>query len=172
MGTPRVSGSLDQMRRIQISANGAGECAAWFALEKTHDCLVESCCSVATAIAEGKSTMFDWCDPGFASGCTGVAAFFGEVAQQVLFPQHPDSHAFSRATVDIVHAAAGSFIGAIMSAIATITAKLILLPITLLLSTISATRRTLTRLLFARSAENLSCRDAAVTGSSRDLHYS
>jgi hypothetical protein len=41
-----------------------------------------------------------------------------------------------------------------MSAIATITAKLILLRITLLLSTISATRRTLTRLFFARPAEN------------------
>jgi hypothetical protein len=88
------------------------------------------------------------------SGGTGGGVFFCDVAQQALFAQHPDSHAFSLATLDIVHAAAGSFIGAIMSAIATITAKLILLRITLLLSTISATRRSLTRLFFARPAEN------------------
>ena len=147
---------------MQISASGAGECAALFALEKTHDCFVESCCSVATAIVEGKSTMFCWSDPGFASGCTGGAVFFGDVAQQVLFAQHPDSHAFSLATVDIVHAAAGSFIGAIMSAIATITAKLILLRITLLLSTISATRRTPTG-LFLRQLRREKPKEPAVS---------
>ena len=172
MGTPPALSSLDQMRRIQMSANGAGKCAAFFALENTPACFVAARGSVAIAIVEGKNTMFCWSDPGFASGCTGGTVFFCDVWQQALFAQHPNSHAFSLTTVDTVHAAAGSFIGAIMSAIATITAKLILLRITLLRSTISVTRRTLTRLLFARSAENLSCRDAAVTGSSRDLHYS
>ena len=142
------------MRRIQMSANGAGECATWFALEKTHDCLVESCCSVATAIVEGKNTIFCWSDPGFVSGGTGGGVFFCDVSQQALFAQHPSSHAFSPATVDAGHAAAGSRIDAATSATASITAKLILLRITLLLSTISATRRTLTRLFFARPAEN------------------
>jgi hypothetical protein len=37
MGTPRVSGSLDQMRRIQISAKGGGECAMHFTLETMRD---------------------------------------------------------------------------------------------------------------------------------------
>lgn len=130
MGTPPALNALDQMRRIQMSANGAGECAAFFALENTHDCFVAARGSVAIAIVEGKNTMFCWSDPGFASGCTGGGVFLCDVAQQLLFAQQPGSHAFSHATVDAVDAAAGSRIDAATSASASIAATLVLLCIT------------------------------------------
>lgn len=115
---------------MQMSANGAGKCAAFLALENTHNCFVAARGSVATAIVEGKNAMFCWSDPGFASGCTGGGAFFRDVSQQCLLAQHPSSHAFSRATVDVVHAATGSRIDAATSASASIATTLVLLCIT------------------------------------------
>ena len=131
MGTPPALNALDQMRRIQMSAKGAGKWAAFFALENIHDCLVAARGSVAIAMVEGKNTMFCWSGPGFASGCTGGGIFFCDVAQQFLFAQHPSAHAFSHVTVDVVvHVAAGSRIDAATSASASIAPTLVLLFIT------------------------------------------
>jgi len=113
-----------------MSAKGAGTCAAFFALENTHGCLVSARGSIAIAIVEGKNTMFCWSDPGFASGCTGGGGFFCDVAQQFLFAQQSGSHAFSHVTVDAVHVAAGSRIDAATSASASIAPTLVLLCIT------------------------------------------
>jgi hypothetical protein len=68
--------------------------------------------------------------------------FFCDVSQQVLFAQHPGSHAFSLGAFDSMHGTAESRIGATKSAIASVTDMLILLSITPFYSTIRAERRT------------------------------
>jgi len=57
MGTPPASGSLDQMRRIQISARGGGECNLLSVLEKTCDSIAAGIIS-ATATVAGMALTF------------------------------------------------------------------------------------------------------------------
>jgi hypothetical protein len=134
MGTPRVSGSSDQMRRMQISVSGAGECAVHSALEKMGDSVVAAWFSTATATIAGNAAMFCWSEPDFANGCTGWAVFFCDVLQQVLFAQHPGVHAFWLGALERMHEAAGSRMDAPKRAVASITDTLILLSIDILLA--------------------------------------
>jgi hypothetical protein len=52
MGTPPASGSWDQMRRIQISARGRGECAL-------HSVLKKACDSVAAGMTSATAAVVD-----------------------------------------------------------------------------------------------------------------
>ena len=58
MGTPPASDSLDQMRRIQISASGGGECAIPSALEKTCDGAIARGVTSVTATVAGMALIF------------------------------------------------------------------------------------------------------------------
>jgi hypothetical protein len=50
-----------------------------------------------------------------ARGCAGAAVFFGDVAQQVLLPQHPASQAFWLDTLEVMHGRAETQTGAATS---------------------------------------------------------
>lgn len=118
MGTPPASDSLDQMRRIQMSANGAGECAVHSTLEEIGDAVAFAWLSAVNAATAGRATMFCWPEPDLANGCTGAAVFFCDVSQQLLFAQHPASHAFSLGAFERMHEAAEGWAGATKSAMA------------------------------------------------------
>ena len=57
MGTPRVSSSLDQMSRIQMSASIGGECAVQSRLEKINEATAAGL-SPATTSTEAKFATF------------------------------------------------------------------------------------------------------------------
>jgi len=57
MGTPRALTSVDQMRRMQVSASVGGECAVQSLLEKTREVLTTGS-SPTNATEEGKVAMF------------------------------------------------------------------------------------------------------------------
>jgi hypothetical protein len=121
------------MRRIQISASGAGECAVHSALGKTGDS-VAAWLSTTSATVGGYVAMFCSSEADLANGCTGGAVRFWDVSQQVLFAQHPDSHALSLRTFDRIQVVAGSRTAASKSAVASIIDMLVLLVITLFLA--------------------------------------
>ena len=56
MSTPRLSDSSDQMRRMQMSASGGGECAEQSRLEKIDDVSAAGLART-TAMAEGTVAM-------------------------------------------------------------------------------------------------------------------
>jgi hypothetical protein len=106
------------MRRIQMSASGAGECAVHSALEEIGDSVAVAGSNVANATTAGRATMFCWLEPDLAKGCTGGAVFFCDVSQQLLFAQHPASHAFSLGAFERMHEAAEGWAGATKSTMA------------------------------------------------------
>ena len=124
-----------------MSASGAGECAVHSTLEEIGDAVAVAGLSVVNATTAGRATKFCWLKPDFANGCTGGAVFFCEVSQQLLFAQHPASHAFSLAVFERMQVAAESRAGARKSAIASTTDMPILLIIGLIHSTIRAIGR-------------------------------
>jgi len=140
MGTPRASGSLDQMRRIQISASGGGECAVHCALETTCDAVAIST-DKATAPVGDTVAMFCWSELDFVSGWTGGPVRSCDVAQQALFAQHPGSHAFSLGVFVTMHGAAGNRTVAAKSASPTAADTIALRNITLTHSTIRTAGR-------------------------------
>jgi hypothetical protein len=58
MGIPPASGSWDQMRRIQISAKGGGECAVQSALKKRCEAVVAAGIISVTAVIAGIALIF------------------------------------------------------------------------------------------------------------------
>src|ERR1700682_1965490 len=70
MGTPPALNALDQMRRMQISASGAGECAAKSSLETTNNSFAASREMIGATIA-GRLAMFCGVELVFASGNAG-----------------------------------------------------------------------------------------------------
>ena len=124
-----------------MSASGAGECAVHSTLEEIGDAVAVAGLSVVNATTAGRATKFCWLKPDFANGCTGGAVFFCEVSQQLLFAQHPASHAFSLAVFERMQVAAESRAGARKSAIARTADMPILVNISLLHSTIRAIGR-------------------------------
>gem|GEM_PF-2571212 len=107
MGTPPALNALDQMRRMQISASGAGECAAKSSLETTNNSFVASREMIGATIA-GRLAMFCGVELVFASGNTGGPVRLSDVSQQDLYLQHPIVHAFSAGAFVRMHGAAGS----------------------------------------------------------------
>jgi len=140
MGTPAASDSLDQMRQIQISARGVGECATHSALERMRDS-VATWTGNAKAITAGTVATFCWSEGDFASGWTGGPVRSCEVAQHALFAQHPGSHAFSLGVFVTMHGAAGNRTVAAKSASPTATDTMTLRNITLAHSTIRTVGR-------------------------------
>ena len=129
MGTPRASASLDQMRRIQISASGGGECATHSALNKTRNLVAASWVAGAAARAGAFVAMLLSSEPAFANGCTDGPVRSWDVSQQALLAQQSGWHIFSLGALERMHAAAETRIGATKSAVASIIAMLILLSI-------------------------------------------
>jgi hypothetical protein len=124
-----------------MSASGAGECAVHSTLEEIGDAVAVAGLSVVNATTAGRATKFCWLKPDFANGCTGGAVFFCEVSQQLLFAQHPASHAFSLGAFERMHEAAEGWAGATKSAIASTADMPILLNIRIFRSTIRAAGR-------------------------------
>ena len=124
-----------------MSASGAGECAAHSTLEEIGDSVAVAGRSVVNATTASRATMFCWLEPDLANGCTGGAVFFCDVSQQVLFAQHPASHAFSLGALMRMHEAAEGWAGATKSAIASTADMPILLNIKPFYSTIGAAGR-------------------------------
>lgn len=132
MGTPPASGSLDQMRRMQISARGGGECALSSVLgRKTSDPVASGTASVARAIA-GMALTFCWSRLVFANGGVAGPVRSDDVSQQVLFAQHPRVHAFSLRVVDSIHVTAGNWRVAAMRASPKIDDVMVLIRIALI----------------------------------------
>ena len=122
--------SLDQMRRMQISASGAGECRAFPALEKATDSIVAAEFTTATATVAGSTTMFCRSEPDLVIGWAGGAVFVCDVSQQVLLAQHPGLHASSLGVFERMHGAAESGMDATKRALASMTVVASLLIIT------------------------------------------
>ena len=111
MGTPPASGSLDQMRRIQVVARRGGECARTEIFSRAG-CIVVA---VASESITGRETnAIAWCwsvSPLLASGCeTGVVLFF-EAAQQLLFAQQCGLQPSGLGAFERMQDAAGSWSG-------------------------------------------------------------
>jgi len=124
-----------------MSASGAGECAVHSTLEEISDSVAVAGSNVANATTAGRATMFWWLEPDLANGCTGAAVFFCDVSQQLLFAQHPASHAFSLGAFERMHEAAAGWAGATKSAMASTADMPILLNIKPFYSTIGAAGR-------------------------------
>lgn len=142
MSTPRVSGSLDQMRRMQISASVGGECAQASATGEATCGFAGARFSEIARASTGEMTVSLAAESFLASGCAAGAVFFSETAQHVLFAQQPGGHASLLGAFERMHDCAGRRIGARHSAAAKPSATVILLNIESLLSTIEAARRT------------------------------
>jgi len=140
LGRPPASGSLDQMRRIQISANGAGECEVKFRTERSRDSVTSQATTAIAVVAEIAANVW-WSEFDFDNGWTGGPVRSWDVAQQVLLWQHPISHAFSLGVFVTKHGVAGNRTVAVRSASPIPTETVILLSMTLLCSTISASRQ-------------------------------
>ena len=86
MGTPRVSASLDQMRRMQVAASGGGECARTGMVAQTIGATVNGWSKLLGAAATTSSTCC-LAAPFCANGCEAEPVFFSDTAQQVMFAQ-------------------------------------------------------------------------------------
>jgi len=128
MGTPRASASLDQMRRMQMSASGGGECAVDSALKRGRsDSLAGSGVANATATVAGMALMFCWSAPDFAKGCTGDPVRSCDISQQALFAQQFDWHACSLEGFEAIQDRAESRSGTAMNNAATSDTEIIIL---------------------------------------------
>lgn len=107
MGTPPASGSLDQMRRIQLSLKGGGECARLWLLEKTCDSIANGITSATLAIA-GMALTFCLPRPDLTSGWAGGPVRRGDVSQQARSAQHPGLHDISLLAFVAIQVAAGN----------------------------------------------------------------
>ena len=110
MGTPPASGSLDQMRRIQVAARGGGEWARNGAFGNTRGAEGATASGSITEIATNPKTSC-FSSPFWESSCeTGLVSFL-EVAQQVLFAQHFGLQAWWLGAFERMQDAAGSSSG-------------------------------------------------------------
>jgi hypothetical protein len=107
MGTPPASGSMDQMRRIQVAARGGGEWARDGALGDASEAEGATTTGATTEIATNPRTSC-FSSPFWERSCeTGLVSFL-EVAQQVLFAQHFGLHASWLGAFESMQDAAGS----------------------------------------------------------------
>lgn len=87
MGTPPASGSLDQMRRMQVAARGGGECAWWNASANFENSIDRT---VGTGTASGSRMTADNKPAVDAvTALTGVDCIWSDGGQQGLTAQHP-----------------------------------------------------------------------------------
>ena len=94
MGTPRALTPVDQMRNVQRTAS-CGDAGAHDCARNKESCRSNETYPGATAVIVAVQVAFN-SDPDatLVSGWEIGAAFFFEVAQQVLLAQQPGLHAF------------------------------------------------------------------------------
>lgn len=120
MGTPRVSASLDQMRRIQVAAKGGGECARTGTAAHAMGANAKGAGKPRDAVEASASTCC-LATPPAASGCEIGPVLFADTAQQVMFAQQLLLQASWLGAFERMQEAAGSLNGVIN--IASTTAK-------------------------------------------------
>jgi len=139
LGTPPASGSLDQMRRMQVTARVGGECELDSLLERNFTSVASA--TNDAAVTAGIVAYVCWSEFDFDNGCEAGPVRSCDVAQQVLLWQQAISQAFGPGVFMTKHGTAGSRTAPRKSAVATTAAVPILPTIMPLYSTIRAAGR-------------------------------
>ena len=113
MGTPPASGSLDQIRRMQLAARGGGEWARTVKFVRTDRAANDKIFESIAGAAEFNSTSCCFRKVVCVCGCDTGPVFFFDTAQQVLFAQQLLLQASRLGAFDRMHAAAGRRSGVI-----------------------------------------------------------
>jgi len=162
MGTPRVSGSSDQMRRMQVTARVGGECALDSMLNKKFASTMSAMNGATKAVGRIVPRVC-WSEVVFDNGWELGPVRWCDVAQHVLFAQQPISHAFSLGVFVTKHGVAGNRTAAPKSASPTATETVILLIIGLPSSTNKAADRIRSVVRYGQEPQLRSCCSISTT---------